>query len=128
MSAVLPALRPHTEICALAVIFAGRHTTLALGDQSWNTVQADPSNCHHLYEYGWVPPVAVAVNVIAVPTGCGALRSGTTLRIVNAWAVPLNVAVTEVLPFRVKLHTRPAPAHSGPHPPNVLPSRGLAVS
>jgi hypothetical protein len=50
-----------------------------LADQFCRIVQFAPSNSHHLYEYGAVPFVAVAVNVIGVPTSCGAVRLAVRL-------------------------------------------------
>src|SRR5437773_1412557 len=47
-------------------------------------LQPVPSNCHHLYEYGAVPPLAVAVSVIGVPAICGAVLSAVRLVSVSA--------------------------------------------
>jgi hypothetical protein len=38
-----------------------------LVDQFCPTVEAEPSDTHHLYWYGARPPVAVVVNVIVFP-------------------------------------------------------------
>ena len=69
-STVLPALRTHTPTrVLLPAADVGVQVDAVLEDQSCITVHVLPSNTNHLNWYGAVPPEAVAVNVIDVPTG-----------------------------------------------------------
>src|SRR3989442_2521273 len=100
---------------------------VSLVDQSCPTLEP-PRRTNHLYSYGAVPPVAVAVNVIAVPSDCGALRSAVRLVRVRG-SKASKWAVTVVAPVRVTVQG-PLPVQP---PPLQLPSKvesaaGAAVS
>src|SRR5207244_1467146 len=97
----------------------------SLVDQSCPTLEL-PWFTHHLYSYGAVPPVAVAVNVIAVPGDCGALRSAVRLvRVTRSEAS--KVAVTVVAVVRVTVQG-PVPVQPPPlQPVKTDQASGVAV-
>src|SRR6266571_2669042 len=99
---------------------------MLLVDQSCPTLAA-PWFTHHLYSYGAVPPVAVAVNVITVPGDCGALRSAVRLVRVRGskaskWAVTVVAAVSVAVQGPVPVQPPPL------HPSKVESAAGVAVS
>jgi hypothetical protein len=69
--ALLPALRAQTPMAYVAPASVGVHTTLAVVDQSCSVVHVAQLLVvnRNLYETGAVPPVGIAVIVIAVPVG-----------------------------------------------------------
>ena len=74
MSADDVALRTQTETRYAELATVGVHVHVLVVDQSRVTNQSTPSYTHHLNCCGAVPPDTVAVKVIDVPGGCGALR------------------------------------------------------
>src|SRR3989442_12098654 len=100
---------------------------VSLVDQSCPTLEP-PRRTNHLYSYGAVPPVAVAVNVIEAPSDCGALRSAVRLvRIRGSKAS--KWAVTVVAPVRVTVQG-PLPVQPPPLqlPTEAAPAAGSAAS
>src|SRR3989442_7839110 len=84
---------------------------VSLVDQSCPTLEP-PRRTNHLYSYGAVPPVAVAVNVIEVPSDCGALRSAVRLVRVRGskaskWAVTVVAAVRVIVQGPVPVQPPP---------------------
>jgi hypothetical protein len=84
-SALLPSLRAQMPMRYAALATVGVHTTLVVVDQSRSVVHVTQSFVvnKNLYATGAVPPVDDAVIVIAVPVGCGALRSGVIVTAVT---------------------------------------------
>ena len=70
---------------------------MLLADQFCRIVQFAPSNSHHLYRYGAVPFVAVAVNVIGVPEAAGPSGLRQARQRQRRWEVIVSVSVA-VLP------------------------------
>src|SRR5260370_34386409 len=90
---------------------------MLLAVQSCTTVHVTPSNTHHLYAYGDVPPVPVAVNVIVVPGFCGAVLSAPRVVRVSGGGGVVAKAALGVGPTRSdKTPARPPPPRHTPTP------------
>ncbi len=73
----------------------GVQVTVLPGAQSRSMVQVVPSQSHQRNEYGVTPPLAVAVKVTGVPTGCGAVLSAVRpVRVALVPAIAKGIDIT----------------------------------
>src|SRR5437762_102944 len=83
VSAATPLLRTHTPMRSREFEIACLHANVLPTAQSRTTFHAAPSNTYHSHCLRAALPIAVAVHVIIVPGGCGAVLSAATVTAVT---------------------------------------------